>query len=426
MARRSIKPLLAETDDGQVMAETTIKYTAPLSLAQPPGANEDEITETDESELGPDEIEPEDIEEESEPATATGKQFVEQLRAAGVIPQTGYALNVAKFPPDSLESGPKAFKIACNRYIFTAKEILVDKAHIPRIKAYGPGRYWLTLRGPGSSLIMAQWEMNIDEDNNERNISPLATDAQPVQAQQILQALQAPIPSNPVDELERTFGLIERIEKLRRRDNPQQTVTAPAPLDPNLAVAKLLLETPSTAKQMAKNLLGGGAEAEGIWPMLIANAEPIAKAAEGFISLIFANIAAIKGGAALPQQMIEPGEMEQMPGQPIVNPSQQLAELLALPLSDDALSADLYSPSMYAKQIIDTADYASQNRLPSIDHYVEMMAKHEPQKSFAMIKMVTKLDITLTPQIETWLSDLRKELQTYYENEQSENSEPQA
>lgn len=407
MARKKNLPLV-KSDDGTVMAETTIKFTAPYSVEE--SAPIEEIYEPDE----PDEADKADEPDENENSfPLTTSAFVQQLRASGIVPPTGYALKIEKFPPESLESGPSAYKLPCGRFVYSERELL-EKAHLPKIKSFGPGRYWLTLRGPKAGAIVANWEMVIDEESIEKNISPLATQQQEPNPQ-FLRQVQQPAANDSFDEMEKALKLLERVEKLRRYDVQPQPIAAP--ISDELAMASFLMKQPTTAKTIAKNLLGSDSGNDGsTLSMILNNAEPIGKAIEGIVSLVFANLANLKNQTlpALPQPQ---------PLRPAVNPQDRFWNLLLTPLEDSHLTKEKHSASFIAQAIIQASDEIDQLQLPPISHIVEMLARAEPAESLAMLNAFGNRSLALSPAITEWLIELKKELGNYYELDEPSESE---
>lgn len=402
-------------DSDEVIAKTTIVYEAPLHNSLPvPDFNEeidfeDSIIESIEPNET-DTTEPEDYDSYS-PA-----DFVNQLKATGVVPESGWSLKVEKFPPESLDSGPKAFKLPCNRFVFTPAELQAKK-HVDRIKTYGPGRYWLTLRAPNSGSIAAQWELLIDDDNQETVVSPITSQAATVLPGVVQSAQAAPFaPVDPFAEIEKSLRLIERLEKLRGNNNP-----APAPATAPTgkgALLEFLLDQPQAAKQITANLFGQ--QNDSTMALLLQNLEPIGNMLTGVVNAVLANLQPQQVGNPLPNvpQVLpsfrQSNHFRQTSNQQIDTPG-ELAKLLLPALTGDEANLKQFEPANTAAQIIQLSDYADANNSEPISHFVEMLARYGHEETMPMLSMLLKQPLNLGDYHKTWLDNLKLELRAYYE-----------
>jgi len=400
------------TEAETVLAKTTIQYTAPYVVENSPP----EIDFDDADDFEAESVEETIDESEMEQEAASPNDFIGQLKAVGVVPESGWALKVEKFPPESLESGPKAFKLPCNRFVFTPSELLAKK-HLEKVKMFGPGRYWLTLRAPNAGAISAQWELNIDADNNEQVISPISSQAPPAIPSNFLQAVQAPappVPHDPFDEIDKTLRLIERLEKLRSRDNP------PAPSEPQgeLALAAYLIKQPQISKQITANLIGS--QSDSIWPLLFQNLDSIGQMVQGIVGSVFNNIQAAQSvGNPAPSAARFMPPVRSQPVAPKMDSTAELTRLLMPVLTADAAALQIAKAEYVAADIIQLSDYADANQLEPIAHYVEMLARFGPEETTSMLSMLAKQPLILADYHKTWLIELKSELAKYYEPEES-------
>jgi hypothetical protein len=413
MGRKKAVELVPENQPSQVVdAKHTISFVAPYSVPNAP--NTDDFLDIDEADDDDDsnEVEAEDVGPTVHAVLESSKASAEKLRKkladAGLFQADGYMLTVEKFAA-AIGNGIKTPRIPIATLELTEDE-LISQAYMETLIANGEGRYYLTLRWPTTGEIVKRWPVFV---------KPGDVPGQQTTAQAALSV--AANPNSSLDEFERALLMIERINKLQAKSLP---AVAPAPPpDPETALASYILKTPQGIKRLTQTMFGPQTESESLAVTLLQNAEPIGQMLMQVVSLVFANIANLKQNAA-PVAMPANGFNPMIPTEPpaAINPTQMLSELLTVPLSSDNLTIQTFPPSVIASKIIETADQADSLRLPSIAHYVEMLARADGDSALSMLGMLARRPFIMTPAIESWLEALKAELQTYFEIEPDEIS----